>query len=236
MEKNKANTKHRLLDEFEGESSKNVKRGRVDSNRQDGQNVERMTANENSSKSNNLLKNSCKMKRLTGKNNNATIVATKANENLSSNVIGKPKLLKLKSAKSKPRSTSTRSKRKQITPIIQTRGMKAKAQKGKNNDQIVKENVLTCVDIAHFDKIDTLTSREIADGKDEVYHDGIELSIQGSDIDEDFPVPDNNTNTHDTSDNEEEEEDTNLDSTEPGKIYSSEEELPPDNNNIKSGF
>ena len=234
MEKNKGNTKRRLLDDFKGESTKNVKRGRVESNWQDGQNTERIRANKNLSKSNNLLKNSCKMKRLTGKNNNATIVATKANGRHNSNVISGQKLLKTKLAKGKTRSTLINSKGKQITPIIQTRGMKARAaQKGENDDKVINKNVLTRADITHFDKIDTLTSREIADGEDKVYHDGIKLSIQGSDIDEDFPVPDNNANTHDVSDNEEEGKDTNCDSTEPGEICSSEEDLPPDNNNKK---
>ena len=105
-----------------------------------------------------------------------------------------------------------------ITPIIQTRAMKEKAAvKVKTKTPVVSnlnklsdEAIDTGKELAFLNRIDTLTSDEIVGGNVEsdddegVYHDGVELSIQGSDVDDDFPevstadeTRGNNTKHHD---------------------------------------
>ena len=71
-----------------------------------------------------------------------------------------------------------------VIPIIQTRGMKAKI--ADRADQINKQQ-----ELEYFNGIDTMTSVEIVGGENtdnlsNIDHDGVELSVQGSDI-EDFP-------------------------------------------------
>ena len=69
--------------------------------------------------------------------------------------------------------------------IIQTRGMKAK-NLGKSNKDIEDEIVL-------LNNIDKLTQSEILDGdrvvngEDGSIGDGVDLSIDGAELDEDFP-------------------------------------------------
>ena len=122
----------------------------------------------------------------------------------------------------------TRSKKtevvKKLVPIIDTRGMKAKANSShvgkKQNQQVEKNNAIKVSDREreNLNKIDTLTSNEILDGNEaaeegserdmqpqEANHDGIEISIHGSD--DEFT-----------------EEDTALDGTEPGELSSSDDE------------
>ena len=64
-----------------------------------------------------------------------------------------------------------------LVPIIQTQGMKAK-------EKLSKEALAT--ELAELNAIDKLTSDEIADG-DEICNDGVQLSVQGSDFEDDFP-------------------------------------------------
>ena len=83
----------------------------------------------------------------------------------------------------------TRSTRSRIvTPIIQTRGMKIKAAKKVNQKKVALQK-----ELAKFDAIDSLTTEEFVAGEDEgadendVCHDGVVLSVTGSDFeDEDF--------------------------------------------------
>ena len=80
-----------------------------------------------------------------------------------------------------------------LIPIIQTRGMKAKNLKtlSSKNNPIIDDR-----DISEFNEIDGLTSIEILEDdrileeEDEATHDNVDLSIQGSDID-DFPEKSN---------------------------------------------
>ena len=76
---------------------------------------------------------------------------------------------------------SKKAKPLKVVPIIQTRGMKAKLNN--NSDK----RIVTREDLANLDKIDKLTVDEIAGGDDKIHHDGIKLSINGSDTEDDFP-------------------------------------------------
>ena len=111
-------------------------------------------------------------------------------------------------------------------PIIQTRGMKVRKECEKFNKQKELEMV---------NEIDKLTSLEISGGNitdDEVMHDGVDLSIHGSDL-EDFPdavdveIGRNNvvnqTETESGNDDSTEADDAATE-TEPGELSSSEED------------
>ena len=157
------------------------------------------------------LKTKLKSKLTADKKNNATVVAK-------SNVAKQPQSLKVKSIKS-----NGNKRYKKVTPIIQTRGMKAKAKQAnliKN-----KKVIVTQADLHKLNDIDKLSYREFADGDENgIYHNGVELSIQGSDIEDDFPevnptqppstpVGGQQSAASDTDDGEAE--------VEPGEIYSS---------------
>ena len=78
---------------------------------------------------------------------------------------------------------------KKITPIIETRGMKAR-------------KVLASSEFQELNKIDSLTNREILDGDsaldpEEICHDGVEISINGSDVDEFLEENDGNDGSSD---------------------------------------
>ena len=77
---------------------------------------------------------------------------------------------------------------KKVTPIIQTRGMKAKQQGVKQ--LTAGASMVARDDLEKLNEIDSLSAAEFAGGADaeeeEICHDGVELSIQGSDI-EDSP-------------------------------------------------
>ena len=89
------------------------------------------------------------------------------------------------------------------------------------------EGIVTQQDIENFDKIDKLTLNEFVDGEQvlddsDIYNDGVELSIQGSDIEEEFPDPQTSggvdeNNTVSESDENKLEED--------GEIMSSDDEV-----------
>ena len=83
-----------------------------------------------------------------------------------------------------------------VVPIIQMRRMKAKEL---NKDSVVNSNITTKSlmqsDKDKLNNIDLLTTREITDGDnldvdDTIYNDGVELTIQGSDLEDDFPEND----------------------------------------------
>ena len=148
--------------------------------------------------------------------------------------------------------------KRKVTPIIQTRGMKAKAKKfgrskaGKTAKAAAIAKTTTIIsqkDLDKFNNFDALSSREILGGDDHdddgVYHDGVELSIQGSDIEEftnegggDFgqqqlwsrnettPVPGSGHKLDSSSDEGNDGSDSPKfdNSIEPGEIYSSDEE------------
>ena len=198
MSKAKPNAKRKLIDDLNASQSKEIKKSKTASqNRQTERwttenfgdlgktTVKTFSVNKTKDKIN-LVKN--KNVSRTGKNNNAVPDGTKGS--------GKTEQI-LNTQK--------------IIPIIQTRGMKIKAEAKKaiescksktvgrkqvkrdsNNQR--KKMVITRKDCDYYDSIDALTSHEIADG--EIDHDGIELSIQGSDIDdEDFGEDKPNDNT-----------------------------------------
>ena len=80
--------------------------------------------------------------------------------------------------------------RKTKVPIIQTRAMKAKETTTLN---YVESDQVTESDIDDFNKIDALTSTEIENGNqviddgDVPMGDGVDLSINGSDLETEFP-------------------------------------------------
>ena len=107
-----------------------------------------------------------------------------------------------------------------IIPIIQPRAMKAKSV------------TMSKQEFDELNKLDSLSSVEMADGdEDNIDHDGVELSVNGSDI-EDFPEgastendnQDNQECEPDGQTDHEEETDTNILGFEPGEIESSDEE------------
>ena len=96
-------------------------------------------------------------------------------------------------------------------PIIQTRRMRANAQKEINSQE----------EIEKLNNIDKLTPFEIAEGdkvsgENEIYHDGVDLCIDGSDFEEDGEICPRNKNK------ERNEEDS--DGAESGEIYSSSDD------------
>ena len=117
---------------------------------------------------------------------------------------------------------------KQITPIIQTRGMKAKK---------VANNQVNQDEINYFNNLDLLTHDEFIAGKvsEETEHDGVLLSIHGSDL-EDFPDEENqnqdevNSESRHEADDQEPNQEVATSSellvpeTEPGELSSSDEE------------
>ena len=123
--------------------------------------------------------------------------------------------LQTKQPRSKKLSIATK-----LVPIIQTRRMKQKAkdnveQTTQNVDQtfqIVEDDLQA--EINRFNSIDTLSSKEISDGdktaNDVVDHDGVELSVNGSD--DEFAAEEGATET---------------DAAEPGELQSSGEESSP---------
>ena len=133
---------------------------------------------------------------------------------------------------------------RKVVPIIQTRGMKAKAAKINNNIvEMPRKVVVTQKEVNQLDSIDKLTSNEIVDGdpivEDEVCHDGVELSINGSDIDEDFPEDQPNASTVGTTTNtaggsDQEVSEGKQDLQEPGEISSSEDEYEPECGRVRS--
>ena len=96
-----------------------------------------------------------------------------------------------------------------ISPIIRTHGMKAKAVAEKNKVRV------TADELNKFATIDTLTSDKFLGGQDDdqVCHDGIELSVQGSDLEE---FPDDAGETAQS--------DSEIEPGEPGELSSSESE------------
>ena len=92
-----------------------------------------------------------------------------------------------------------------VNPIIQTRGMKAKALlTNKNNEnELVRqqESVNLSEELDKLNSIDELSSCEIADGGlNEVDHDGVELSVNGSD--DEFTAEEANHKHSDHSDDD----------------------------------
>ena len=82
--------------------------------------------------------------------------------------------------------------------------LKQKEQTGSSNGSNAESNqqngtrTITESEIANFNQIDKLTSFEISEGNkvsgvDEVNHDGVDLSINGSELDEDFPESEANS-------------------------------------------
>ena len=121
--------------------------------------------NENNAKTGNIILTKSRLsKKVVGKNNN-NIVVTQNIKNIDM-VNSKQK------AEINRKNERSRSK---IVPIIQTRKMK---QRSKEQSELQKE-------IKFLSKIDNLSSSEIKAGN-EIDHDGVEISINGSDI-EDFP-------------------------------------------------
>ena len=99
-----------------------------------------------------------------------------------------------------------------VIPIIQTHGMKAKNAKNALDTQ--KE-------ILNLNRIDHLSSVEFVDGENAlnddtvVDHDGVELSIDGSDLDEQFP--ENEPGEIPSSDSEDETETVSTPQVQPKK-------------------
>ena len=106
--------------------------------------------------------------------------------------------------------SKNKSKAPKIIPIIQTRSMKKRCNgKQQSIHRIDQEELNT------LNEIDKLTSHEIADGEQHssgqvLNDDGVDLSVEGSDIDEDLSDSKGNTGT--------------VDDFEPGQVSSSDEE------------
>ena len=96
--------------------------------------------------------------------------------------------------------------KKKVTPIIQTRGMKAKAKiAGSKNIK------LNATDLARetvkFNQIDSFTADEFQAGDNEISHDGVELSVNGSDL-EDFPDKNDGTGQQISQDEDDQTQDS----------------------------
>ena len=103
-----------------------------------------------------------------------------------------------------------------VKPIIQTQGMKQKQKLQKlERNRLNNIDRLNSVEIAGGN----LTDEEALNDNHEIEHDGIKLSINGSDVDEEFPEADlpSTSPTVNTTPRQVEE-------TEPGEILSNEEE------------
>ena len=127
-------------------------------------------------------------------NNNRTV---KVQLKINKQPISKEAKIKQNKSRSKTPIRSNKWKKsvlKKVTPIIQTRAMKLKLANDGKDDQVNKE-------LEDLNTIDALTSNEIVDGDrvfddsngkmqeddnndQQINHDGVELSISGSDIEE----------------------------------------------------
>ena len=142
-----------------------------------------------------------------------------------------PSKLKIQ-VKAKPKtlnrsSSSGKTKTPPVIPIIQTRKMKANALKNSfQSAPLISQN-----EIDKIVSIDKLASSEIADGdrvlndSDNIFHDGVEITILGSDIEDDeFPetIQQNaeNSSPHTTEDSSSHMSDSRC---EPGELSSSDE-------------
>ena len=74
-----------------------------------------------------------------------------------------------------------------FNPIIQTRGMKKLANDVKRKRKNKEIELDLQNEIQKLNEIDNLTSSEIADGDKAFEDNGVELSINGSDLEDDFP-------------------------------------------------
>ena len=119
------------------------------------------------------------------KNNNATIPVNKITKELTNKLQVRSKIRSAdESIQIRSKSMKHIGQNKKVTPIIQTRGMKAKAAQS-----------VSQADLNSFDEINNLTSSEFSDGEhalsdvennSEPDHDGVELLIQGSDFEDEF--------------------------------------------------
>ena len=170
-------TKRRLLDDLEEAGPSNVdskKAKMVESNNQ--------SKNKNN-KDDKTGKTITKVNRTTTIcNNNNAIPSNGSNLTKNSKNVGSKNSKKSNGTSSQKLVPIGRSSQKQIVPIIQTRRMKALGINKSGTNEISKLN-----------KIDTLSSNEITDGdvatdgNGVVDHEGIEVTIPGSDIDDEFP-------------------------------------------------
>ena len=190
----KSSVKRRLLDDLEASTSKIVKKSKTAVDKMavavttpvaKSTNKNQKGKNLNSKRSI-IAKGKTTTQVLKGKNNNATLLD-----------IGRYKLSKNRE------SNGTDRLKNKVVPIIQTRGMKAKFAKNAIEKQTQPSRKQQMVDFVNkkdkLSNIDNLTSTEFADGDSildgDISNDGVELSINGLDIDEDFPETENNTNT-----------------------------------------
>ena len=152
-------------------------------------------------------------------NNNNTIPSSKIES-------VKNKMLQKEHDVAKTKTAKTKTK---VTSIIQTRGMKTKAAR-LTREQIESE-------LKKLSQIDSLTSCELADGEQglndedsDVNHDGVELSVNGSDFEDDIEDPRTSGTSeppaqgHIDSTTESDVEEMN-NGIEPGELSSSEDEV-----------
>ena len=215
---NSKKVKRKLLGEFSAKNenfpASTSKRQKSDSSH-DRKNGEQMTKTANiADKTSNLLNQ---------KGKNDAMVKNLLTRRIA--VVGKgkvslPKLLRtenrlIESSKPKGRSRSKSvPKVKKVSPIIETRAMKAK--KVNTNKVLVSSD-----DIDILNRIDLLTAAEIAGEQqiaDEISHDGVVLSIHGSDDEDDFPEVET------TEVSKENDRAMTSNDTEPGEISSSDKE------------
>ena len=221
--------KRHLIDDMEAHSSDNAKKKKSSTRSQEQpllpgskqQSTKTNRLNSKGKRQTKAVKNAVK-KKLKGKNNNAVPEQSKTQQNKTGKIV--------KNGKSKNSIGS----KANFVPIIQTRRMK-------NNS--IKSKILNDTEEREFlNKIDTLSSAEVATGnltdnedqtmdETDISHDGVELSIQGSDIDEDnFPDADAVTTTNKTAagnaeaDEEGQVQNTvNLNETESGELSASDD-------------
>ena len=204
MSNQKGRAKRCLLDEMEASSSDDTKRSRLNllSPRNKNQNIQ---SQPNSGKTTKTVvaKNQTANR---GKNNNATITASKTG----------------KINKSRQNNATTRSKAKKVMPIIQTRRMKL-ISKNKQQQMTNNQNNLE-KELKSLNEIDRLLPRVILDGDEEseVFNNGVELSIQGSDIEEFLDREDTEHATQDDHPRDRNRGQHNRQDTEPGEIQTSD--------------
>ena len=244
--KSKPKAKMRLLDDIEAGPSHENKRSKTDQNgRNSSQNISASTKNT----SNKGKNTDCIVNKLDQRQSESKAVINKVRKNLTGRNNNATKSLLVRSSAMTVQSEGCGLLRK-VIPIIQTRGMKAREFALKQSNLVkpkskvkvktdkVQMNKVNKVQISQdeinrLDLIDQLTADEIAGGDsenelaevNEICHDGIELSINSSDIDEDFPEDDRQNDQTDHDHN----------GVEPGELSSSsEDEYEPDHSRPQS--
>ena len=171
MKTNNTSAKRSLIDEIEACSSRDGKRPKID----DGQKKQR---------TNDFGKTKSGKSKLTTTHRNKSVKKVNKGSAKSMSVVARQ--MSQISDNNNAVPSESRKNKGQITPIIQTRGMKLKARLNKQNPKVTEQ------DFHYYDDIDKLTLDEFAAGEEQndddgPCHDGVEITIPGSTDLDDFP-------------------------------------------------